>query len=54
MSKYNIIWIIFKWSVSKIYLIVLLPNIKRTYDQVEQMNNKLELFTKNWSYSYNK
>ena len=34
MSKYDIIQIIFKFRVSKMYLIVLLPNIKRTYDQI--------------------
>ena len=34
MSKYNIIHIIFKFCVSQIYLIVMLPNIKLTYDQI--------------------
>ena len=32
--KYDIIQIIFKYCVSQIYLIVLLPNIKRMYDQI--------------------
>ena len=36
------------------YVIVLLPNIKRTYDQVDMIKNKLELFIANWSYSYDK
>ena len=34
------------------YVIVLLPNIKRTYNQVDMIKNKLELFIANWSYSY--
>ena len=35
------------------YLIVLLPNYKRMYDQIDQIEkNKLELFIANWSYSY--
>ena len=36
MSKYDIIQIIFKLCVSQMYLIVLLPNLKRTYDQIDQ------------------
>ena len=32
-------------------LIVLLPNIKRMYDQIDQIENKLELFITNGSYS---
>ena len=35
MSKYNIIQIIFKFCVSQMYLIVMLPNIKGTYDQID-------------------
>ena len=34
------------------YLIVLLMNYKHTYDQIDQIENKLELFIENWSYSY--
>ena len=34
MSKYDIIQIIFKFCVSQMYLIVILPNIKRMYDQI--------------------
>ena len=34
MSKYNMIQIIFKCCVSQIYLIVMLSNMKRTYDQI--------------------
>ena len=34
MSKYDIIQIIFKCYVSKMYIIVLLPNIERTYNQI--------------------
>ena len=33
-SKYDIIHIIFKCCESEMYLIVLLPNYKRTYDQI--------------------
>ena len=36
------------------YIIVLLPNYKRTYDQMIWWENKLELFIANWYYSYNK
>ena len=36
------------------YLIVLLPNMKHTYDQIDLIENKLELFIANWSYSYDK
>ena len=36
------------------YRIVLLPNIKRTYDQINLIKNKLEVFIANWSYSYDK
>ena len=39
MSKYNIIQIIFKCCVSKIYLTVLSHNIERVYDQID-MNKK--------------
>ena len=35
MSKYDIIQIISKFCVSQMYLIVLLPNIKRTYNQID-------------------
>ena len=34
------------------YFIVLLINYKRTYDQIDLIENKLELFIVNWSYSY--
>ena len=34
------------------YLIVLLPNYERTYDQIDLIGKKLELFIANWSYSY--
>ena len=34
-SEYDIIQIIFKCCESEIYLIVLLPNYKRTYDQID-------------------
>ena len=34
MSKYDIIRIIFKGGASQMYIIVLLPNIKRTYNQI--------------------
>ena len=36
------------------YFIVLLLNYKRTYDQIDLIENKLELFIVNWSYSYDK
>ena len=35
MSEYDIIQKIFKCCVSQMYLILLSPNIKRTYDQVD-------------------
>ena len=35
MSKYTIIQIIFKCCASQIYIIVLLPNIKLTYDHID-------------------
>ena len=37
MSKYDIRQIIFKFRVSQMYLIVMLPNIKRMYDQIDQI-----------------
>ena len=37
MSKYDIILIIFKCRVSQMYPIVLLPNLKRAYDQIDQI-----------------
>ena len=54
MLKYDIIQIIFKCYVSLMYLIVLLPKIKRKYNQIDLIENKLELFIENWSYSYEK
>ena len=36
-SKYNIIQIIFKFCVPQMYFIVLLPNIKRMYDQIDMI-----------------
>ena len=36
-SKYDIIKIIIKCCVSQIYLILMLPNIKRMYDQINQI-----------------
>ena len=54
MSKYDIIQLIFKCCVSQMYLIVLLPKLKRMYDQIDRIENKLDLFIANWSYSYNK
>ena len=36
------------------YLIVLVPNYKHTYDQINLIENKLDLFIANWSYSYDK
>ena len=38
MFKQDIIPIIIKWCVFKIYLIVLIPNLKRTYDQSDQID----------------
>ena len=35
-SEYDIIQIIFKCCESEMYIIVLLPNYKRTYDQIEK------------------
>ena len=37
MLKYDIIQIVFKFCVSQMYLIVLLTNIKRTYNQINQI-----------------
>ena len=34
-SEYDIIEIIFKCCESEMYIIVLLPNYKRTYDQID-------------------
>ena len=34
-SKYDIIQIIFECRESEMYLIALLPNYKRTYDQID-------------------
>ena len=34
------------------YRIVLLPKYKGTHDQIDQIENKLELFIANFSYSY--
>ena len=36
-SEYDIIQIIFKCCVSQMYLMVLLPNIKLMYDQIDQI-----------------
>ena len=36
-SEYDIIQIIFKCGESEMYLIVLLPNYKRTYNQIDQI-----------------
>ena len=38
MSKHNIILIIFKCCVSKITLIVMLPNLKFTYDMIDHID----------------
>ena len=38
MSKYHIILIIFKWCVSKTYLIVLILNLKYMHDQSDQID----------------
>ena len=35
ISKYDIILIVFKFSISQMYLIVPLPNIKRMYNQID-------------------
>ena len=35
--EYDIIKIIFKCCESEMYIIVLLPNYKRTYDQIDQI-----------------
>ena len=35
MPKYDIIQIIFKCCVSQMYFIVLLPNLKCTYDHID-------------------
>ena len=34
------------------YLILLIPNYKHRYNQIDQIENKLEFFNVNWSYSY--
>ena len=34
-SEYDIIQIIFKWCESEMYIIVLLPNYKHTYNQID-------------------
>ena len=36
-SEYDIIQIIFKCHESEMYLIVLLPNYKRRYDQIDMI-----------------
>ena len=41
MSKYDLRQIIFKCCVSQMYLIVLLPNRKRTYDQICLIREKI-------------
>ena len=38
MSKHDIMLIIFKCCVSKIYLVVLVSNLKRTDDQSNQID----------------
>ena len=38
MSKYDIIQIIFKYCVSQMCLILLLPNFKRMYNQIDQID----------------
>ena len=38
MLKHNILLIIFKLCVSKITLIVMLPNLKYTFDQINQID----------------
>ena len=51
--EYDIIQIISKCCESEMYIILLLPNYKRTYDQIDLIKkNKLDLFISNWSYSY--
>ena len=40
--------------ISEIYPIAMIPNYKRTYDQIDQIENKSDLFIENWSYSYHK
>ena len=37
MSKYDIIQILLKYCVSQMYIIVVLHNIKRTYDEINQI-----------------
>ena len=37
MSKYGILQIIFKLCVSQMYRILLLPNIKHTYDHIDMI-----------------
>ena len=41
MSKHNIIIIIFKFCVSKITLIVLLPNLKLMYDHIDHIDKTI-------------
>ena len=41
MSKYDIIQIIFKCCVSQMYLTVLLPNLKLTYNQIDFIRKKI-------------
>ena len=38
MSKHDIILTIFKWFVYRIYLMLLIPNLKRTYNQINQID----------------
>ena len=52
--EYDIIQIIFKCCESNMYLIVLLPNHKLTYNYMDMIKNKLQHSIANWSYSYNK
>ena len=40
-SEYDIIQIIFKCCESKMYLIVLLPSYKRTYNQIDLIEKKI-------------
>ena len=35
-----------------LFTFIYVPNYKRTYDQSDQIENKLEIFIENWSYSY--
>ena len=36
------------------YIIVLSPNLKLVYIQIDMIKNKLEIIITNWSYPYNK